>query len=186
MSERVGSDIERLWNWIRTSTQNRLKIKSLKFRVVLCRIRLFPTMISKIKWLECELPLTRTSIISDLFTFEINVNSVSNYAQRVNRNYIHPAKSPSWLLLWLSIVLILKMMIWNMWHATMHRATTTSSTATATHSRNRILYKCSKIYKIGIFGSISLKFQRNGTVFESGTDWIADFSKIFPTEINSK
>ena len=29
----------------------------LKFGVVLCRIRLFPTFISKIKWLESELPL---------------------------------------------------------------------------------------------------------------------------------
>ena len=30
---------------------------SLKFRVVLCRIRLFPTLFAKIKWLEYELPL---------------------------------------------------------------------------------------------------------------------------------
>ena len=30
---------------------------SFKFRVVLCRIRLFPTLISKIKWPGCELPL---------------------------------------------------------------------------------------------------------------------------------
>ena len=30
---------------------------SLKFRVVLCQIRLFPTLISKIKWLGSELPL---------------------------------------------------------------------------------------------------------------------------------
>ena len=34
------------------STQNRLKMTSFKFRVGLCRIRLFPTLISKIKWLE--------------------------------------------------------------------------------------------------------------------------------------
>ena len=31
------------------TTQNRLKMASFKFRVVLCRIRLVPTMISKIK-----------------------------------------------------------------------------------------------------------------------------------------
>ena len=31
---------------------------SLKFKVVPCRIRLFPTLISKIKWLGSELPLS--------------------------------------------------------------------------------------------------------------------------------
>ena len=31
-----------------------------KFRVVLCRIRLLPTLISKIKWLWSELPLNRS------------------------------------------------------------------------------------------------------------------------------
>ena len=35
-----------------------------KFRVVLCRIRLFPTLISKIKWLWSELPLIKTVIPS--------------------------------------------------------------------------------------------------------------------------
>ena len=38
---------------------NRLKIAlGFKFKVVLCRIRLFPTTISKIKWLGSELPLS--------------------------------------------------------------------------------------------------------------------------------
>ena len=37
---------------------DRLKIDSrLKFRVFFCRIRRFPTLISKIKWLGSELPL---------------------------------------------------------------------------------------------------------------------------------
>ena len=58
MSERVGSDIERLWNWISRSTQNYLKMTPFKLRVVPCRNRLFPTLISKIKWLESELPLS--------------------------------------------------------------------------------------------------------------------------------
>ena len=58
MSERGGSDIERLWNWISWSTQNRLKMAS--FRVVPCRIRIFPTLIAKIKWLESELVTFRT------------------------------------------------------------------------------------------------------------------------------
>ena len=57
MSKRVGSDIERLWTWISWLTQNRLKMISFKFRVVLCRIRLFPTLISKRKLLPYELPL---------------------------------------------------------------------------------------------------------------------------------
>ena len=49
MSERDGSYIERLLN--------RLKILSVKFRVVLCRTRLSPTLIFKRKWLLYELPL---------------------------------------------------------------------------------------------------------------------------------
>ena len=64
MSERVGSDIERLWLWSSISTQSLLKSTSFNFRlvlygirVVLCRIRLFPTLIWKIKWLLSELPL---------------------------------------------------------------------------------------------------------------------------------
>ena len=57
MSERGGYDIERLWNWISRSTRNLLKMASLKFSVVVCRIRLFPTLISKIKWVESGLSL---------------------------------------------------------------------------------------------------------------------------------
>ena len=63
MSERGGSDIGRLWNWISRSSQNRMKMRSFKFRVVLCRIRLFPPLISKIKWLGSELPLIDLLII---------------------------------------------------------------------------------------------------------------------------
>jgi len=59
MSERGGSDIERLWNWISSSGQKRLKMASFKFRVVVGRIRLFPTLISKIKWLGSGLPLIK-------------------------------------------------------------------------------------------------------------------------------
>ena len=50
MSERVGSDIQ-------YAAYNDAEIEDgVKFRVVLCQIRLFPTLISKIKWLESELP----------------------------------------------------------------------------------------------------------------------------------
>ena len=62
MSETGGSDIKRLWNWIPRSTQNRLKIRSFKFTVVLYRIRLFPTLISKIKWLWSGLTLDKWNL----------------------------------------------------------------------------------------------------------------------------
>ena len=55
--EKGRSSIERLWNGISRSTKKRLNMASFKFRVVLRRIRLFPTLISKIKWLGSELPL---------------------------------------------------------------------------------------------------------------------------------
>ena len=46
---------ERLCNWIARS--DRLGMASFKFRVVLCRIRFFPTLILTIKWLGYGLPL---------------------------------------------------------------------------------------------------------------------------------
>ena len=55
LSERDGSGIDRLKNWI----PDRLKMTSFKFRVVLCRIRLFPTLISKMKWVRSELPFNQ-------------------------------------------------------------------------------------------------------------------------------
>ena len=48
VSARVGSDIERLW--IRM-TLSRSRNLSFNFRVVISRIRLFPTLISNMKWL---------------------------------------------------------------------------------------------------------------------------------------
>ena len=44
---------------------SRSKKLSFNFRVVACRIRLFPTLISKIKWLWYELPLTRPFDLSE-------------------------------------------------------------------------------------------------------------------------
>ena len=44
MSERGGSGMERLWNIISRSTQNRFKMASFEFRDVLCRIRLFQSV----------------------------------------------------------------------------------------------------------------------------------------------
>ena len=46
MSERVGSDIERLWILKHNSYLHRLKIDWIKFRIVLCPIRHFPTSVS--------------------------------------------------------------------------------------------------------------------------------------------
>ena len=46
MSEKVGSGIQRRWNWMMNFS---IDSRSFLFRVVLCRIRLFPTIISKIK-----------------------------------------------------------------------------------------------------------------------------------------
>ena len=71
MPERCGSDIERLWNRISWPTQNRLKMLSFNFRVVLCRIRLFPTLISKIKWLGSGLPWRTPKIL--IFPNEIKI-----------------------------------------------------------------------------------------------------------------
>ena len=67
MSETVGSDIKRLWNWISRSTQNGFKKNPFKFKVVLCRIRLFPTSISKFKWPGSGPPLKFPGHISGHF-----------------------------------------------------------------------------------------------------------------------
>ena len=63
MSERGGSDIERLRNSISRSTQNGLKMASFEFEAVLYRIRLFPTLISKIKWFRPGLLLKTETLI---------------------------------------------------------------------------------------------------------------------------
>jgi len=55
------------------STQNQKEMTLFNFRVVLCRIRLFPTLISKIKWMWSGLPLKllqRTSVM--VFTTFVN------------------------------------------------------------------------------------------------------------------
>ena len=52
MSERGRSDKERLWIWITSSSIDFESVNKFKFRVVPCRTRLFPTLISKITWLE--------------------------------------------------------------------------------------------------------------------------------------
>ena len=57
MSEKAGSDIERLWIWIMSSSIGFESIWKLNSRVVLCRIRTFPTLIIEIKWLGSGLPL---------------------------------------------------------------------------------------------------------------------------------
>ena len=61
MSDWGGSDIERLWifKWRHLqSIRSRSSDASFIFSLVLSRIRLFPTLISKIKWYGSELPWT--------------------------------------------------------------------------------------------------------------------------------
>ena len=53
-SERDGSEIERLWLWM---TMWKLICN---VRIVVCRIRSLPTLISKIKWFGSQLSLTVT------------------------------------------------------------------------------------------------------------------------------
>ena len=50
MSERGGSDIERLGMTSSSIDFESIQNSSFNLRVVACRIRLFPTLISKIKW----------------------------------------------------------------------------------------------------------------------------------------
>ena len=62
ISERGGSDMERFWILNDIILNQFCKFTSFKFGVVLCRIRPFPTLISKIKWLGSELPLNMIMI----------------------------------------------------------------------------------------------------------------------------
>ena len=70
MSERGGSDIERLRIWMKWIFKIILKKCYSKFRVVLHRIRFVPTLISKMKWLGYELLLTSIDeILSQITPF---------------------------------------------------------------------------------------------------------------------
>ena len=85
MSERGGSDIERLWSLNLQSILSRSINSSFYFEVVVCRIRLFPTLISKIKWPGSGLPLTGKYLclfIIYLFSIHYSVFCVS-YVQRL-------------------------------------------------------------------------------------------------------
>ena len=63
MSERGGSDIERLWIWMISYLQSILSRRSsFNFRTVVCQIRPFTTLISKIKWIGSGLPLNEFNI----------------------------------------------------------------------------------------------------------------------------
>ena len=81
MSEIGEFDIERLWNWNSRWSQNRLKMASFEFWVVAYRIRLFPRLISNIKWLGSGLPL---SIIKLKF---LKYNQVSTIMWEPSREF---------------------------------------------------------------------------------------------------
>ena len=66
---KVGSDIERLWIWLTSSSIDFESIKKFNFRVVLCRIRRFPTLVGKIKWLEHGLPFKNDSSWEETLKF---------------------------------------------------------------------------------------------------------------------
>ena len=64
ISEKVGFDIKRL---LMTPFANGFEsIQKFNFSVVLCRIQPFPTLISKIKWLGSELPLSILQMVQSI------------------------------------------------------------------------------------------------------------------------
>ena len=69
LTEKIGSDIERLWIWLTSSSIDFESMKKFNFRVVLCRIRWFPTLIGKIKWLEHGLPFKNVSSWEETLKF---------------------------------------------------------------------------------------------------------------------
>ena len=90
ISERGGSDMQGLDEFL-----DRLRIdRRFKFRVVICRIRFLPTLISKIKWLGSELPLTAGYIVvHNKYSIKWSLNAIRIWAnlnltfdQRMSRN----------------------------------------------------------------------------------------------------
>ena len=65
MSERGGSDIERPWLGMTIDFESICRNLSFKFSVIVCRIRLFPSLISEINWLGSELPLIHGCLVRD-------------------------------------------------------------------------------------------------------------------------
>ena len=74
--------IEISWWLISRSTQNRLKMTSLNFRVGLCRIRLSPKLISKVKWTPLWTTLNLTLIQGKFLIYEklIDVKLLRTYS----------------------------------------------------------------------------------------------------------
>ena len=83
MSKRGGSDIQRLRNWISRSTQNQLKMAGSLVRVVQCRIRLFPTLISKIKRFGLNNPL-----VLNYRRIRMTRNLISNYENSFGKGIV--------------------------------------------------------------------------------------------------
>ena len=83
MSERSGSDIERLWIWD----------SSFNFRVVICRIHSFPTLISKIKWLWSGL------LLNEYLFFSVQYLAVNvRYARSLRANRFRNRDTrPCWI-----------------------------------------------------------------------------------------
>ena len=72
MSGRGGSGIERLWIWMTSFSINFSWFRNsfFNFSVFVYRIRRFPTLTSKIKWLGFELPLTVAADFGHFLPFQ--------------------------------------------------------------------------------------------------------------------
>ena len=76
------------WQLISLSTQNWLNMTSLKFRVVLCRIRPFPKLISKIKWPGSELPLRPKIDMTGYFSKHFDWKFFQNIEMRLETWFV--------------------------------------------------------------------------------------------------
>ena len=87
ISERGGSDIERRHL---KSIWSRSRIPSFNFSVVVCRIRLLPTFISKIKWLGPRLPLKFQKYCKSKWVSATGINSPADSLIIVNHLCLGP------------------------------------------------------------------------------------------------
>ena len=94
MSKKSGSNIERLWNQISRSTQNRLKMASFEFRVVLCRIRIIETLKNKMTlvWTTLKNPIRENAVTWLTFCWYLRIiKKINNW-----KNIIFFQISPIW------------------------------------------------------------------------------------------
>ena len=95
MSDRDGSVIERLWIWMTWFSIDLSWFRNslINFRVLVCRIRLYPTLISKIKWLEKQTTLIFSQKRKNM-TQLLNINSRTNLKRSTCSFLLVPLLSP--------------------------------------------------------------------------------------------